>query len=105
MQIVQVLTSSSQPFVSRLAGADLPRRKTNSTLSTTRGPQTENASFPGPCRPTGRHSPPGVTRRVTPGRSIPRGALPTPSSCCAAASSPAGPGIATPGCDPGQRLP
>ena len=25
MQIVQVLTSSSQPFVSRLAGADLPR--------------------------------------------------------------------------------
>ncbi len=26
MQIVQVLTSSSQPFVSRLAGADLPRR-------------------------------------------------------------------------------
>ncbi len=45
MQIVQVLTSSSQPFVSRLAGADLPRRKTNSTLSTTRGPQTETPRF------------------------------------------------------------
>ncbi len=42
-----------------LAGAVLPHRKTHSTLPSTRGPQTQNTAFPGPCEATVRHSPPG----------------------------------------------
>ena len=53
------------------AGADCRAAKAHSALSATRGPQTENTAFPGPCAPTERHSPPGVTKRVTPARPMP----------------------------------
>ncbi len=44
--------------------------KTYSTLHPSRGPQPEKGAFLGPCKPTGRHSRPGVTSGVTTARSV-----------------------------------